>query len=78
MRLRAPGDRREHDFRRRHGEIGAVMLADAEEVDAELVGEHGLLDHVADDLRLRQRLAVGADGDVAEGVEAEFEIAASL
>ena len=34
----APGDRREHDFRRRHREIGPVVLADTEGVDAERVG----------------------------------------
>ena len=48
------------------------MLADADEIDADLVGEHGLLDEVADHLRVRQRLAVRTVGDVAEGVEAEF------
>ena len=37
---------------------GAVMLAEADEIDADLVGEHGLLDEVADDLRGMQRLAV--------------------
>ena len=35
----------------RDREVGAVVLADAEEVDADLVGEHGLVDDVADDLR---------------------------
>ncbi len=32
------------------GEVGAVVLADADEVDADAVGEHALLDDVADDL----------------------------
>ena len=31
-----------------------------------------LLDHVAEDVGLRQPLPVGVDGDVAEGVEAQF------
>ena len=53
----------------------AVVLADAEEVDADLIGEHALLDDVADDLGLRQQLAVGVDGHVAERVQAEMEIA---
>ena len=49
------------------------MFADAEEVDAGLVGEHRLLDKVADHLRMRQQVAVRAGGDVAEGVETELE-----
>ena len=69
----APGDGREHDLGRGDGEVGAVVLADAEEVDAQLVGQHGLVDDVADDLRLRQRAPVGVAGDVAERIEAEFE-----
>ena len=50
----------------------AVVLADAEEVEAEPVGEHRLLDHVPQHLRVRQRRAVGPRGHVAEGVESEF------
>ena len=42
----------------RDREVGAVVLADAEEVEAEVVGEHRLLDHIADHLRGVQRLAV--------------------
>jgi hypothetical protein len=70
---RAPGDRGQHDLGRRDGEVGAVVLADADEVDAQLVGEDGLLDDVADDLRVRERPPVGAARDVAEGVEAELQ-----
>ena len=40
--LGAAGDRGEHDLGRRDGEVVAVVLADAEEVEAELVGQHGL------------------------------------
>ena len=72
MRSVRPGDRREHHLGRRDRELVAVVLADAEEVEPEPVGEHGLLDHVAQHLRVRQRRAVGADGHVAEGVESEF------
>ena len=50
-----------------------VVLADAEGVDAERVGEDALLDHVADDLRLRQQAAVRPEGDVAECIEAELK-----
>ena len=70
--LGAPGDRGEHDLGRRHGELVAVVLADAEEVEAEPVGEHRLLDDVAQHLRVRQRRPVGSRRHVAEGVESEF------
>ena len=36
---RALGGRGEHDGRRRDGEVGPVVLADAEDVEADLVGE---------------------------------------
>ena len=73
MRLVRAGDRRQHDFGRGYGEVRPVMLAKPDEVDADLVGEHRLLDHVADDLGVRQRLAVGSRRDVAESIESEFE-----
>jgi hypothetical protein len=50
-----------------------MMLAHADEIDADLVGEHGFLDEIADDLRGMQRFAVRTIGDVPEGVEAEFD-----
>ena len=39
--------RGEHDGGRRDGEVGAVVLADAEDVEADLVGELDLLEEVA-------------------------------
>ena len=36
----------EHDRRRRDDEVGPVVLADAEDVEADLVGELDLLDQV--------------------------------
>ena len=54
--LRARGGRGEHDGRRRDGEVGPVVLADAEDVEADLVGELDLLDQVAQAL-LRATLA---------------------
>ena len=51
-------DRRQHDLRRRDREVGAMVLADAEGVEADLVGEHGLVDDVAEHLRVRQQRAV--------------------
>ena len=71
--LRALGHCREGDRRRRDGEVRAVVLADAEDVEPDLVGERRLLDQVAQALRGRHRPArdrVG--GELREGVEAEF------
>jgi hypothetical protein len=69
----ARGDRGEHHLGGGHGEVVAVVLAHADEVEPHLVGEHGLVDEVAEDLRVRQQAAVGAGRDVAEGVEAELD-----
>ena len=44
--LRALGARGEHDGGRRDGEVGPVVLADAEDVEPDLVGELHLLDEV--------------------------------
>jgi hypothetical protein len=49
----APGDGRKHDFRRRYGKVDAVMLAEADEVDADLVGQYPLVDDIPDHLRVR-------------------------
>lgn len=49
------------------------MLAEADEVDASLIGQHGFVDQVANNLRRVQRLAIRAVGDVAEGIETEFD-----
>ncbi len=62
------------DLGRGYGEIGAVVLADAEEVDADLVGEHRLVDDVADHLGVRQQAPVRRVGDVAESVQPEFKL----
>jgi hypothetical protein len=45
-----------------------VVLTDPEEFDAHLIREHCLLDHVADDLRIRDSGARGIHLDVAERV----------
>src|SRR5690606_26926520 len=45
-----------------------------DEVNANLVGEHGLLHNVANHLRVRQRLPAARASHVAEGVEAEFQM----
>jgi hypothetical protein len=47
-----------------------MVLADAEEVDAELVSQLGFLDDVAEDARLPQESALGVGGNVTEGIQA--------
>jgi hypothetical protein len=38
----------------RYGEVRPVMLAEADAIDADLIGEHRLIHHVSDDLRMAQ------------------------
>ena len=68
----AGGDVGQQHVGRGHGVVLAVVFADAEDVDADLVGKHCLVDDVADDLAVGEQVAVGIGLDVAEGVEAEF------
>ncbi|MGY4489011.1 hypothetical protein ACVWWR_008202 [Bradyrhizobium sp. LM3.2] len=49
------------------------MFAEADEVEAELVGQHRLVDDVADHLRVRKHRAGSVPGDVAKGIQSEFE-----
>ena len=49
---RARRDCGEHDVACRHREVIGVVLTDAEEVDADLLGEDAMLDDVADRLRV--------------------------
>ena len=51
IRRRARRAGREHDGRRRDGEVGPVVLADAEDVEPDLVGQLDLLEQVAQPLR---------------------------
>ena len=70
---RALGGRGEHDGGRRHGEVGAVMLADAEDVETDLVGELDLLDEVAQTCgRIDRAARHRVGGQLGEGVEPEF------
>jgi hypothetical protein len=70
---RARGDGGENDVAGGHREVVGVVLADAEEVDADPVGEHALVDEDADRFRVRQRSAGLVVDQVAERVEAEHE-----
>ncbi len=49
-----------------------MVLTHAEEMQANLVGEHALLDNVTKCLRLRLKLAVRADRHIAEGIYTQF------
>ena len=54
------------------------MLADAERIDADRVGEDALIDDIADDLGMGQRLAVGPDRHVSECIKSKFEFLCHL
>ena len=56
----------------------AVVLPHPEEREADLVGEHRLIDDVADRLRVADELAGGVARHVAERVESEFESSGSM
>ena len=72
--LRLAGNRREYHLRRGNGEVFAMMFADADEVDAQFVGEHRFLHEIANHLGMRHTRAVSGARYVAEGVEAELEL----
>ncbi len=72
--LRALGGRGERDGRGGDGEVRPVVLADAEHVEADLVGQRRLLDQVAQALRRADRpTRAGVGRELREGVEAEFQ-----
>jgi hypothetical protein len=50
------------------------MLANAEEIHADPVGQLGFGDDVAEDVCLRLESTFGVRGDVAEGIQAELDI----
>src|SRR5687768_18591128 len=49
-----------------------MVFSDADEVEADLIGQRTLVDHVTKDFRLGQWLSVGIDGHVAERIESQF------
>ena len=61
------GDRGQGDGRGGDEEVGPVVLTDGEHVEAELVGQHALLDQV-----LHPLLRADARGEVGEGGDSEF------
>ena len=71
--LGALGGGRQHDRGRRDDEVGPVVLADAEDVEADLVGQLDLLEQVGQPPLLGDRLAGLRIGRaVGERVEAEL------
>ncbi|SKZ44371.1 Uncharacterised protein [Mycobacteroides abscessus subsp. abscessus] len=50
-----------------------MVFADPQEVDTDRIGEDGLVEYVADRLRVRDGVAGVVDSDVAERVESEFD-----
>ena len=50
-----------------------MVLADAEGVEADLIGQHGLLDDLAQHAGVRLQADDRIEGDVAEGVDTEGE-----
>ena len=57
------GDRREHHLGCRGCEVGPVVLADGVDVEADAVGEGGLLDHLQQPLAGADRLPAGQLGE---------------
>jgi hypothetical protein len=51
-----------------------MVLSNPEGVDANLIGEHALFDDVAERLRLRNVPVIAVKGDIAERIEAEFNL----
>ena len=72
IRSRARGRGGEHDGRRGDGEVGPVVLADAEDVEPDLVGELDLLDQVAEALLRAEDGARRVGRALSEGVDAEL------
>ena len=73
----ALGSRRdggEHDLGAGDREIGTMVLTQPEEVQSDPVRQHGLVDDVADHLRMRNGFPLGIGRDAAEGVEPEFDV----
>src|SRR6266404_7517712 len=69
------GDRREHHMTCRVHELGAVVLADVEGVEADGFCENGFLDGVADDLVAVEQVPGLVDTHLSGCVQAELEYA---
>jgi transposase-like protein len=67
------GDGGERHVGRGDGETGAVVLAEADDVEAEPVGQHPLFDYRADGPGLRLRRAALTGGHLPAGIAAAFD-----
>ena len=73
MRLVRVDGRRQRNGGRRGGVVRPVVFAEAEDIEADLVGQRDLLDQVAQPLgRADPSLGRRIGADIAESVEAEF------
>ena len=54
------------------GEVFSVMLANAEEVESDLIGERALVDDLTERCGLRQLLPMVIDRDISKRVETQF------
>ena len=68
------GDGGEYYLGSGHRKVGPMVLANAEGIHAECIGQHRLIDQVADDLGVGLQAAVAANGDIAERVESELKL----
>ena len=50
-----------------------MVLAEADEVDPDLIGQRALRHDVAQDLRVRQRPALAVNGDISECIKTQFD-----
>ena len=73
--LGPPGDRRKYHVRRRIHHVVAIVLADVERVDPDLLGEDAFLDRVANHLITADRLTIESRRDRHERVKPEFVFA---
>jgi len=68
--LRDTGNRGEHDLGGGHRHIGAMMFTDAVDIQADVVGELGFLDNLAEPSARRQARVV----DLCEGGQSKFHL----
>jgi hypothetical protein len=69
----APRDRGQQDLGGRYREIGPVVFADAEKVDTQIVGKNRLVDDVANDLRMRQWIAIMSGRDITKSIKSKLK-----
>jgi hypothetical protein len=71
--FRSARDRSEDHLRGRNGKIRAVVLADSEGIEPDILGENRLFNDVSERLGLRHRAAIFIDRNVAERIQTHLE-----